>query len=144
MTAVSYITNRPTSPAMAAAIEAIERTAREAGERKTRIDADPRIIARREALSALKREYLDGMDGAFLLFADMAAGRLAQRKVWSSLIKARTALLDKNRVAARGYIRDAVFARRQHWTVTKAEPGMFIIQEEPATVRAKLSEEQAA
>lgn len=127
------IDGRPASPAMAAALEAIDRNCREAGARKAqrqgRIDGDRRVIARREAKRALETEYRDGMDGAFLVFADMAAGRLARRSMLASLIRARTALLDKDFKAARQFIRDATFARHQHWTVTKLEPGMVVLED---------------
>jgi hypothetical protein len=139
MTVASYITNRPTSPAMAAAIEAIERTAREAGERKAairaRFDSDPRMIQRRAAHVALKREYDDhaaGMNGGFLLIHDMLAGMLARRAMYAFLIRARRSLIEGYRAEARQHIRDAICARRQQHAVTKAEPGMLIIQAEAA------------
>ena len=127
------IDGRPASPAMAAALEAIDRNCREAGARKAqrqgRIDGDRRIIARREAKRALEVEYRDGMDGAFLIFADMAAGRLARRSMLASLIRARTALLDGDFVAARQFVRDATFARHQHWTVTRLQPDMVVLED---------------
>lgn len=127
------IDGRTASPAMAAALEAIDRNCREAGARKAqrqgRIDGDRRVIARREAKHALEVEYRDGMEGAFMVFADMAAGRLARRSLLASLIRARTALLDGDFVAARQFVRDATFARHQHWTVTRLQPDMVVLED---------------
>ena len=135
---------QPPSPAVEAACAAIARSmeARAAGkaQRQSRIDGDRRIIARRAAHAALQREYLDGMDGAFLLFADMAAGRIAQQSVIKSLTRARIALLDNDRAAARQNIRAATFARRQHWSVTEATPDFIrMVPNPPALVVAELA-----
>ena len=118
------IDGRPASPAMAAALEAIDRNCRAEGarkaERQSRIDNDPRIIARRAAKDALAIDFGYGVKGAQQLFNAMDDGRLARRSAIASLIKARIALINGWKREARQHIRDAMFARRSHWTNREA------------------------
>lgn len=118
------IDGRPATPAMAAALEAIDRRAREHGGAKaamrSRIDTDPRVMARRAAKAALVIDFGYGVQGAQQLFTAMGDGRLARRSAIASLIKARIALIGGYRAEARQFIRDAMFARRSHWTNREA------------------------
>lgn len=123
-TEVIAIDGRPASPAMAAALEAIDRNCREAGERKAtmqaRLDTDRRLIIRRAAKDALSIDFGYGATGAQQLFDAMDRGRLARRSAIASLIRARVALIKGYRAEARQYIRDAIFTRRSHWTNREA------------------------
>jgi hypothetical protein len=120
---VLAIDGRMASPAMAAALAQIDFNCRADNARKaarqSRIDADPRIIARRAAKEALTRQYDHGMAGAGQVFRDMDSGRLAQSKAIVSMIRARIALLDHDRAAARQFIREAMYARPSHWSINR-------------------------
>jgi hypothetical protein len=136
------IDGRPASPAMAAALEAIDRNVRIRRDRLEAIAADPRIRARQAARTANDRDYLDGMDGAFLLMADLAAGRIARRGMFNALLRARIALVDKNYVEARRQVRLALFARREAEAVAvvTVEPGFVSVRTAVPLVAASLSE----
>lgn len=129
VTKVIAIDGQPAEPALARLMEEIDRRNREAGERRARLDADPRIIARRAALAELKRPLGHGMTGAAQIFGSMSDGTMARRSAFASLLRARTALLDGFPHVARQHVRDAIVARRQHWSVIHEEPGMVITRE---------------
>lgn len=129
--AVIAIDGRPASPAMAAALAKIDANCRAEGARKaarqSRIDSDRRVIARRAAKAALTTYYGYGTEGAQQVFNDMDSGRLASRAAVASLIKARIALIDNDPATARQFIRDAMFARRSHWTNREAHSAGVVV-----------------
>lgn len=116
-TEITAIDGRPASPAMAAALAAVD-AARGRVARQAAINTDTRIIR----LRAMKprADYGYGTAGARQLFADMADGSIARSARIAALVRARIGQLDHNPVAVRSNLREAACIRRQHWS--RCEP----------------------
>lgn len=115
---ITAIDGRPASPAMAAALAAVDAADRGRVARQTAINADARIIR----LRAMKPRpsYGYGTAGARQLFADMANGSVARSARIAALVRARIGQLDHNYVAIDNNLSDAASIRRQHWS--RCEP----------------------